>query len=168
MQQPTIKPRRSLLSKVLIGSAALVVACCGLSAIGALFAPRSATPTPTQSPASAVRVVDEAPHTSTPTMPPATAAPTATPAGYISKSMFGDKWPLSVEDGVVQCRYGSHVVFVAGGKVYAVNGIASGAMKAGKEDYVDIREIWVDDARPGHEGLKISITPVIDAGLKLC
>ena len=49
----------------------------------------------------------------------------------ISKDQFGDKWPLSLNSGVVRCLAigNGSVVFEANGKTYAVNGTAKGYAK---------------------------------------
>lgn len=75
---------------------------------------------------------------------------------------FGGRWPLSVAQGIVECRDGSAILFHAGGKVYPVNGVA----KSWYGDLPKIEEIWLDDSTM--PGLKIGIGPILDAGLKLC
>jgi hypothetical protein len=81
----------------------------------------------------------------------------------ISRAQFGDDWPFTVTEGLLRCDRGTFVVFVANGKTYAINGSAKGA--ANREGYVDFESIWRPDETPG---LKVSISPVIEAGLKLC
>jgi hypothetical protein len=80
-----------------------------------------------------------------------------------------DKWPLTVPYVVVHCEG----ITVAGrphrvatldapdGKTYAVNGTAKN-----HSDYLDIDPIWAP--HPDVSGLKIDISPVIDAALALC
>lgn len=106
----------------------------------------------------------------------------------ISKQQFGDKWPLSVDSGVVKCLPigNGAVVFEAKGKTYAVNGTAQGFAK--KRGFLLIDEIWINDPnyhqmikeiaasekQPVKEIMKIikptkvSIGPVLDSGVSLC
>jgi hypothetical protein len=54
-------------------------------------------------------------------------APRFHETGYVSRAEFGDKWPLTVEEGVLRCdprgALGA-VLFETGGRRYAVNGTA--------------------------------------------
>jgi len=106
----------------------------------------------------------------------------------LSKVQFGDKWPLSVDKGVVKCLPigNGAVVFEAKGKVYAVNGTARGFAK--KRGFLLIDEIWINDPnyhqmikeiaasekKPVKEIMKIikptkvSISPILDSGVSLC
>lgn len=82
----------------------------------------------------------------------------------ITKQEFGEKWPLTVDEGILACKgkggFGE-VIFKANGKTYAVNGIAMGTKK-----YIPVDEIWAND--PSASVLKKNIGPIIDRGLKLC
>ena len=112
-----------------------------------------------------------------------------TPSATISKEQFGTKWPLKVNNGIVKCLpigKGS-VVFEAGGKTYAVNGTAKGFAK--KHGFYPIEGIWLNDPefhkaakeiadsekKPIEEVIKamgtppkLNISPILNAGLKLC
>lgn len=79
----------------------------------------------------------------------------------ISQAEYGDKWPFRVKQGQLTCIPYSKVIFRAHGRVYAVNGMASGDRR-----FAEIRLIWRDD--PKIRGLKINIGPIIDRGLTLC
>jgi hypothetical protein len=92
MQTTPSKPKRSTLSKILIGVVAIILACCGVSAIGAVLSPsRPATPTPTvavivsmstQEALPTIALPTQSPtHTPLPPTPPseATIPPTAVP-----------------------------------------------------------------------------------------
>jgi hypothetical protein len=68
--------------------------------------------------------------------------------GTLRQQDLGAAWPFTVAEGRVECRRGNQVVFLAEGKVYAVN------------------EIRADDQ--AMFGEKISMAPVLDAGLRLC
>lgn len=89
--------------------------------------------------------------------------------GLIISTDFGDDWPLTVPYAVVHCETisaGGRVLQVAtfdapDGTTYAANGTAKD-----HGDYADIDPIWAPD--PDVSGLKISISPVIDAALALC
>lgn len=79
----------------------------------------------------------------------------------ISRDDFGDDWPFTVDEGILACVGVSEVVFKAGGKTYAVNGMAVGTGK-----YAEVEEIWADN--PSIPGTKKNIGPIIDRGLELC
>ena len=94
-------------------------------------------------------------------------APPAREVGEMRSTDYaaGD-WPLTVGKGTVRCDDGGNgtgaVVFqTSDGTDYAVNGLAlmhyPGMPK--------INQIW---KRPGAYGLRPSVGPIIDAGLKLC
>ena len=89
--------------------------------------------------------------------------------GLLVSSDFGTKWPLTVPYVVVKCKEK-----VVDGRTlqlvtlkdpqrdsFAVNGTAKA-----HTNFPGIDSIWADD--PSVAGLKISISPVIDAGLELC
>ncbi len=107
----------------------------------------------------------------------------------ISKAQFGKKWPLTVDEGNVKCLPigNGAVVFEAEGKTYAVNGTAKGF--ANKHGFYPIEEIWLTDPKfkqmakeiarsekkPIEEVIKsmgtppkLDISPVLNAGVKLC
>lgn len=109
-------------------------------------------------------------------------------ARLLSKKQFGDKWPLSVDKGVVKCLQigNGAVVFEAKGKVYAVNGTAREVAK--QRGFLLIDEIWINDPsyhkmikeiaasekKPIKEIMKIirptkvGIGPILDNGVALC
>lgn len=78
----------------------------------------------------------------------------------VTRAEHGERWPLTVEEGEVECLPGGVFVFHHGGKTYALNGMAEG------KGYADIRPIWRDD--PTQPGLKISIGPLISAANSAC
>ena len=84
----------------------------------------------------------------------------------VSRQDYGDEWPLTVGSGVLACA-ASAVTFETDTNVYALNGIAK-ARKSGAE----LNPTWAEDTGiPGLgaiPGLKKSIGPLIDDGLKLC
>lgn len=89
--------------------------------------------------------------------------------GLLVSTDFGAEWPLTVPYVIVNCEEKS-----AGGRVlqlvtleapdgreYAVNGTARE-----HTELADVRSIWVDASNT--PGLKVDISPVIEAGLLLC
>lgn len=102
----------------------------------------------------------------------------------VSRSEFGDRWPLSVEEGTVKCLSNGAVIFVAAGREYGVNGFAK------SRGYQAIDIIWAKDfARYDKMADEIAagtktplsevkeslgpvfrkdIGPVLDLGLSLC
>jgi hypothetical protein len=78
----------------------------------------------------------------------------------VSQAMFGDKWPLIVDEGLLSCHGAGEVTFYHKGKTYAVNGLAKSAGK------LDIRPIWKDSEEKYVP--KKDLGPLINAGLKLC
>jgi hypothetical protein len=105
----------------------------------------------------------------------------------LTKAEFGEKWPLSVDEGVVRCLAMSVVVFEANGKTYAVNGTAKGLAK--ERGFLSIDSIWLEDpkftemakeiaasqGRPLVDVMKemgppsrINIGPILDSGIALC
>ncbi len=87
--------------------------------------------------------------------------------GYIHRDDFGDAWPFTVDDGVLECHPPDRVVFIHDGVTYAINGMARGAMMAGEGDYVDFREtIWRDN--PDGSTPKVYVGDIIQMGLALC
>ena len=78
----------------------------------------------------------------------------------VSRSDFGEDWPLTVDSGTLQCEGAGAVTFTTeDGTTYAVNGLASGM-----DRWPEIDSIWAD--APG--GLKKNIGPLIQRGLALC
>ena len=89
----------------------------------------------------------------------------STAPGYVHKDSYGDDWAFTVDEGVIECRAGERVVFVAGSDVYAMNGLARGAMA--QQGWKDINEIWKDNPA-GSLTPKVDIGPFIDLGFDLC
>lgn len=104
-----------------------------------------------------------------------TAAPVDVPAsvkgdpGLLVSTTYGDQWPLTVPYVVAHCKditaggENLHVVTITApdGTIYSANGTAKS-----HTEYPILTPIWAED--PNVKGLKIDISPVIDAGLKLC
>lgn len=93
-------------------------------------------------------------------------------AKTIKQSDYGEKWPLTVPEATLLCKgWGSVYVYV-NERYYPVNGLAESQQMIdtyiGKPIY-NLQDIWAFDPVYGPEyGLRISIGPLIDDGLKLC
>ena len=70
-------------------------------------------------------------------------------------SEFGDKWPFTVDSGVVAVVDDLAIVFRADGETYGLNGFADTWF-----DLSDLKDIWRED--PNMPGLYINIGPVMD------
>lgn len=90
--------------------------------------------------------------------------------GFVSRDDFGSDWPLTVDQGTLDCTEGPQVggagldavTFTApGGTTYAVNGAAKTVT-----NYPEIDPIWASD--PSGTSPKMGIGPLIDKGLELC
>lgn len=79
----------------------------------------------------------------------------------VSRSDYGQEWPLTVDQGKLRCESPSAVVFTApDGSEYAINGAAS------TQGYAEIDPIWRNN--PDISEAKVNIGPLIDDGLALC
>lgn len=149
---------------ILMSSSAFVLLLLMTIANGSVPRPIAAT-TPATTQASGATKVPQATQVPTvlPVVPEPTPVParTAVPPGFMSRTEFGEDWPLTVESGTVACLRPSIVVFYAEGVTYAINGVAQST-----DEYADIRPIWRD--HPIVEGLKVSIAPILERGLALC
>lgn len=83
--------------------------------------------------------------------------------GHVTRAEFGDRWPLTVDDGTLSCQFNA-VIFTREGVTYAVNGVAQ-QMRADRK-WHDITEIWADN--PDTPGLKKSLDPLLARGQQLC
>ena len=80
----------------------------------------------------------------------------------ISRDDLGDRWPFTVNSGVIACNHpSSAVVFFTNEKIYAVNGVAKGQKR-----YADVREILRD--HPFVAGSQVDIGPILERGRNLC
>jgi uncharacterized protein DUF2511 len=89
----------------------------------------------------------------------------------VTAAEYGDKWPFTVERGLLRCEPPGRVVFRVDSTDYAVNGLASSR-------YLKIDSIWRVNTKM-QEAFKaagaetdfvprISIGPMIQRGLELC
>jgi len=90
----------------------------------------------------------------------------------VTETEYGDKWPFTVPEGIIYYEPVPYpnpkvklaiLTFKVGDKIYALNGLASSRIK--QRGYLKIDEIWKPD--PEIPGTKISVSPIIDRGLKL-
>lgn len=98
------------------------------------------------------------------TTEPAPEPEAADDPAHVSRAELGAEWPLTVEEGTLRCdgaKEAGAVFFETDGRVYPVNGIASG-----RTDGPEIDEIWADD--PDFPGAKKHIGILIERGLELC
>lgn len=96
------------------------------------------------------------------TIPKATTMPEPTKQqlSYVSRTEFGDTWPLTVEDGTIICD-GASILLRTNHGLFAVNGTARGQHR-----WKDIRDIT--NADPHTPGLLMNVQPIVDRGLKSC
>ena len=80
--------------------------------------------------------------------------------GEVTREEYGDDWPFTVDSGRLECWRGPSAVFVTGGNVYQLNGMAS------QMGHASIDPIWRDS--PSIPGTKVSLGPMIQRALKLC
>lgn len=96
------------------------------------------------------------------------AAPLALAASpkLISAEDFGDAWPFVPEEMHLQCLPGNAVVVTdpETGRMYGLNGPANA--KARQLGLEPLDQAWAESK--SIPGLKQSVGPVIEAGLKLC
>lgn len=90
----------------------------------------------------------------------------AAPPQLISAEDFGDAWPFVPEEMHLQCLPGKAVVVTdpETGRMYGVNGAASG--KARQLGLESLSAVWRENPRVA--GTKVSVAPVIEAGIALC
>lgn len=100
------------------------------------------------------------------------------PQKFVSRSMFGNKWPLTIDKGTLKCLdYGGVVFITEDGRIYGVNGTAKTYGRTA--GYSDIEDIWADDLETKkslmeagvpeeHASYKIDIGLLLEEGLELC
>lgn len=81
---------------------------------------------------------------------------------------FGKDWPLTFEKAKISCvnRAYAFVYDIKTDDRYPLNGMARDAVKSGKMEGSNLDDVWKDN--PDYEGVKISISPLIDAATELC
>jgi len=80
----------------------------------------------------------------------------------VTTQELGDRWPLTVDSGHVDCESGA-LVFRHDGTIYALNMTALG------KGYPGIDPIWKNEARAlNHRPLKVNLTPLIDLARQQC
>jgi len=88
------------------------------------------------------------------------------PPLILKQSEYGENWPFSVSEGVLECFPPGIITFQVKDKTYAVNGLAN------SRNYLKIDDIW-RNAPPTLEQdttstRKMELSPVINKGLELC
>lgn len=78
----------------------------------------------------------------------------------IDSTKFGAAWPFSVPSGELTCQAAA-ITFTSNGVTYPVNGTAQNLGLRTR-----IEDIWLPD--PQIKGARISISPIIEEGQKLC
>lgn len=86
------------------------------------------------------------------------------PSREITDDEYGDRWPLTVDKAKLCCRHNA-VWIEVNGKRFGLNGLAKGFLERHGYTVHELEEIWRPD--PEIEGLRVSIGPLIDDGLKL-
>lgn len=82
----------------------------------------------------------------------------------ISRKELGDKWPFTIDEGVLACRRRA-VFLLVGGTVYALNGTAAGMTVDGKAVSNDLSAIQTDKAKAFDTSFMITLR---NMGLELC
>ena len=93
---------------------------------------------------------------------------------HIRKSDFGEKWPFTVSEGVLECVDDAVIFHTHGGR-YALNGLAfsKGYVKVDPIRRIDplrsgLAEYSGETGRVLREAASVSLGPVIMKGLELC
>ena len=86
------------------------------------------------------------------------------PSKTIRSTDYGSGWPLTVDSAKLCCKH-SAVWIEVNGKKYGLNGTASTLLPRWGHTCSELSEIWKD--HPSLEGIKVSISPLIQDGLAL-
>ena len=86
------------------------------------------------------------------------------PHKRITADEYGDLWPLTVDEAKLYCRH-SAVWIKVNRRKYGINGLSCSLLRRHGYTVYKLEEIWRPS--PEIEGLKASIGPLIDDGLKL-
>ncbi|MEP0755593.1 YebY family protein [Trichocoleus sp. Lan] len=98
--------------------------------------------------------------------PSPVAQPTPNGDGKVTQAEYGERWPFTVPEGIIDCVSRADVVLRVGEDVYAINGTARGKAKPGGE-YKDLAQIWRDQT--ADVGGKVGIPgELMEKGLKIC
>lgn len=79
------------------------------------------------------------------------------------KADFGAAWPFTVAKGELACVNGSQLVFVADGRIYALNEAA-----ARRYEPIDAIQAADPDPQKQQQGIKLSLAPFLEKGRQLC
>ncbi|RKZ46300.1 MAG: hypothetical protein DRR16_29885 [Candidatus Parabeggiatoa sp. nov. 3] len=87
------------------------------------------------------------------------------PALILKQTEYGENWPFSVSEGVLECFPPGIITFKVKDKTYAVNGLAS------SRGYLKIDDIWRNTPtilEQDTSNKKVELSPIINKGLELC
>jgi len=82
----------------------------------------------------------------------------------VTADEFGENWPFTIREGVVDCVDDLAYIFVANGKTYALNGFA----KVWKISDTPLKRIWKRDPKYPDLKLYINIGQISDAAASEC
>jgi len=85
----------------------------------------------------------------------------------VSKADMGEKWPFTVENGLVHCFDGRELVFEANGIKYSLNGWAE-TFASEKGYNTNLKAIWARDPKYPDLELFLSIGPITDLAEAEC
>jgi hypothetical protein len=83
----------------------------------------------------------------------------------VTQAEYGERWPFTVSEGIIDCVSRSDVVMKVGEDVYAVNGTARSKVRS--RLYKDLAEIWRNQPA-GLEGKVPIPDELMQQGLKVC
>lgn len=91
-------------------------------------------------------------------------APATPDPGLVSRTTYGDGWPLTVDSGQLVCNTDGSILFETADTIYALNGTARGKMEV--QHWKDIKAIQAPD--PKNQGLFLDLNGLVSRGLTLC
>lgn len=80
--------------------------------------------------------------------------------GFVSAAQYGERWPLTVEWGIVRCEPHGALLFRAPDGTEYIDTMMDA------NGYPSISAIWKDTGNPASP--KLSLDPIIEVGEKLC
>lgn len=83
---------------------------------------------------------------------------------YVQQEDYGDDWPFTVPNGIIECQLPNSVIFHSDNVIYAVNGQARGQLA--EMHWLDLEEIWRNHPDPMY--FKMPLGDVLTLGHSLC